>query len=140
MNFEQVWQQYDFTEAELLNMGWRLPGDYVLHLNYYWDEWGQVSDRDRLLTVILQECTHLNVQLNPTRPKPGSTPSHLGTIVGWGLVTPSEWLLCQQLAATEWLHLRFQIGSDSFIEALCRSLAVQQSVKYFIERNTDVVN
>lgn len=125
MNFEQIWQQYDFTEAELLNMGWQLPGDYVLHLNYYWDEWGQVSDRDRPLTVILLDCTRLTVQLNPTRPKSGYQ-SHLGTIVGWGLVTPSEWLLPQKVAEDLWLHLRFEIGSDSFIEALCRSLAVQQ--------------
>ncbi|MBC6477494.1 MAG: hypothetical protein GDA56_06585 [Hormoscilla sp. GM7CHS1pb] len=72
-------------------MGWQLPGDYVLHLNYYWDEWGQVSDRSRPLTVILLDCTRLTVQLNPTRPKSGYQ-SHLGTIVGWGLVTPSEWL------------------------------------------------
>lgn len=53
MKFEEIWQQYDFTESELLSMGWQLPGDYVLHLNYYWDESGQVGDRARSLTLIL---------------------------------------------------------------------------------------
>jgi hypothetical protein len=28
MNFEEIWQEYDFTEAELLSMGWQFPYNY----------------------------------------------------------------------------------------------------------------
>jgi hypothetical protein len=37
MNFEKIWQQYDFTESELLSMGWQFPYNYILNFNYYWD-------------------------------------------------------------------------------------------------------
>ncbi len=72
MNFEEVWQQYDFTESELLSMGWQFPYDYVLNLNYYWqlnptNSTSEVATNDQFLNIILKTCIRLDVQLNPPR-------------------------------------------------------------------------
>lgn len=50
----------------------------------------------------------------------------MGTIVGWGQVTPSPWIENLGLPAADWLHLEFEIGGDNKIKALCRSLKVEQ--------------
>jgi len=37
MRFEEAWEQYDFTESEIISIGWEFPLSYVLKVNYYWD-------------------------------------------------------------------------------------------------------
>lgn len=131
MQFEEVWQQYDFTEAELWSMGWQFPYDYVLNLNYYWELKGrgsasEVASVDQPLKLILCSCIRLDVQINSnleTETQPFQT---LGTIVGWGQVTPSFWLENLSLPAFDWIHLFFEIGGNNKIEAVMRSLSIEQ--------------
>ena len=70
MNFEEIWQKYDFTEAELISMGWQLPYNYILNLNYYWqlnstNTFPEVATTDQPLKLILQSCIRLNIELDP---------------------------------------------------------------------------
>ncbi|MFP4219409.1 MAG: hypothetical protein ACLFM4_06105 [Phormidium sp.] len=130
MQFDEVWQQYDFTEAELLGMGWQLPYNYVLHLNYYWDlnnpeTTADVASVDQPIKLILNGCIHLDIQMQLTLNSETQPPAHLGTIVGWGQVTPSPWLAQRSLAASEWMHLFFDIGGNHKIEAIARSLSIE---------------
>jgi len=37
MRFEEAWEQYDFTESEIMSMSWEIPLNYVLKVNYYWN-------------------------------------------------------------------------------------------------------
>ncbi|MBZ8180505.1 hypothetical protein [Oscillatoria salina] len=134
MQFEEVWQEYDFTEAELLSMGWQFPNDYVLNLNYYWElnssnNSSEVATVDQPLKLILQSCIRLEVRLNPNPIMASQTLTNLGTIVGWGQVNPSPWLEELSLTASEWIHLFFEIGGDNKIEALVRSLTIEQLAK-----------
>ena len=134
MNFQQIWQQYDFTESELLSMGWQFPYDYVLNLNYYWrtnstNYTSEVATNDQFLNIILKTCIRLDVQLNPNPDELDRKPANLGTIVGWEQVTPSPWLENLSLSPNELLHLLFEIGGNNKIEAVCRSLVVEQLVK-----------
>ncbi|WP_199247116.1 hypothetical protein [[Phormidium] sp. ETS-05] len=131
MQFHKIWQEYDFTEAELLSMGWEFPYDYVLNLNYYWElnpkgNDAEVASVEQPLKLILKSCIRLDVKLNPnplgqTEPLP-----NLGTIVGWGQVTPSPWLESLSLPESEWIHVFFDIGGNNKIEALARAIGVEQ--------------
>lgn len=130
MQFEEIWQQYDFTEAELLSMGWQFPYDYVLNLNYYWelngtDTGSEVASVDQPLKLILCSCIRLDVQINPNLQTETQPPQNLGTIVGWGQVTPSPWLETLSLPASDWIHLFFDIGGNNKIEAVMRSLSIE---------------
>ncbi len=182
MQFEEVWQHYDFTEAELLSMVvqrpnntslWlpdeiQYPNDYVhalnnpdwlvLHmkfgrkqrhllrsylapedrplkfiliLNYYWDlnstsTSSKVATEDRPLILILESCLHANVRLNIHSVEPSQPLANLGTIIGWGQIEPSPWLQTHSLSESEWMHLYFDIGGNNRIEAICRSLSIEQ--------------
>ena len=128
MNFAEIWQQYDFTEAELLSITWQPPQNCILNLNYYWelnsnDTAAEVATVDQPLKLLLVSCIRLEVQFLPEMPARGAT---MGTIVGWGRVTPSPWIENLGLPQEGWLHLEFDIGGDNKIEALCRSLKVEQ--------------
>lgn len=132
MQFEEIWQQYDFTEAELLSMTWHPPNDYILNLNYYWelnspdDSEAEVATVDQPLQLLLHSCIRVNVQLNHHHDGHSIAPTNLGTIVGWRQVTPSSWVKNLGLLPENWLHLEFDIGGDNKIEALCHSLSVEQ--------------
>lgn len=131
MNFEEIWQKYDFTEAELLSMGWQFPYNYILNLNYYWqlnstNTYSEVATTDQPLKLILQSCIRLNIELYPNPDELEQPPANLGTIIGWGKVTPSPWLEHLSLSPNDWLHLFFDIGGNNKIEALCRSLVIEQ--------------
>jgi hypothetical protein len=129
MMFEEVWNKYDFTESDILNMEWQLPLKYVLHLNYYWDlssseQYPPPAQKEQQVIVILENCIYLNASF----PSPAATfadISNFGTIVGWELITPSELLQNLQLSPKEWSHIFFQIGTIGKIETVCRSLIVQ---------------
>lgn len=128
MNFAEIWQKYDFTEAELLSMTWQPPKDYILNLNYYWElnstgTVAEVATVDQPLKLVLVSCIRLQVQLIPEMQTGAPT---MGTIVGWGQVSPSPWIKNLGLLSEDWLHLEFDIGGDNKIEALCRSLKVEQ--------------
>lgn len=130
MQFEEIWQQYDFTEAELLSMTWEPPNDYILNLNYYWelnssDSAGSVATVDQPLKLLLHSCIRLDVQLNPHLDRHSESATHLGTIIGWRQITPSLWIENLGLPSENWLHLEFDIGGDNKIEALCHSLTVE---------------
>jgi hypothetical protein len=130
MQFEDIWQRYDLTEAELTGMEWRSPLQYVLHVNYYWDladpdGSAQVATEDQPVEIVLEACTQLNVHFDQAAAQQ-TAPSNFGTIVGWGRVDASPWLQAAQLTPSEWLHLFFQIGGGSRIEALCRSISVRR--------------
>jgi hypothetical protein len=131
MQFQEIWQQYDFTEAELLSMTWQPPNDYILNLNYYWElnstgTEAEVATVDQPLKLLLRSCIRLDVQLNPHPDRHSLSPTNLGTIVGWRQITPSPWIQNLGLPPENWFHLEFDIGGDNKIEALCRSLAVEQ--------------
>ncbi|MFP4099025.1 hypothetical protein [Coleofasciculus sp.] len=131
MNFEEIWQQYDFTEAELLSMEWQFPYDYILNLNYYWElnstnTYPEIANTDQPLKLILKSCIRLNVQLYPNPNELEQSPANLGTIIGWGKVTPSPWLEQLSLSPSDWLHIFFDIGGNNKLEALCHSLAIEQ--------------
>ncbi len=131
MNFEEIWQQYDFTEAELLSMGWQFPNDYILNFNYYWElnqtnTYSQVASNDQPLKLILKSCIRLDVKLNPNAGFLDRLPANLGTIIGWGKVAPSPWLENLFLTPQEWIHLFFDIGGDNRIEAVCRGMTIEQ--------------
>ncbi|MEQ9672469.1 hypothetical protein [Coleofasciculus sp. G2-EDA-02] len=131
MNFEEIWQQYDFTEAELLSMEWQFPYDYILNLNYYWElnstnTYPEIANTDQPLKLILKSCIRLNVQLYPNPNELEQSPANLGSIIGWGKVTPSPWLEQLSLSPSDWLHLFFDIGRNNKLEALCHSLAIEQ--------------
>jgi len=131
MNFAEIWQQYDFTEAELLSITWQPPQDCILNLNYYWelnstDTAAEVATVDQPLKLALVSCIRLEVQFLPEMlPVRGAHPT-MGTVVGWGRVTPSPWIEELDLPPADWLHLEFDVGGDNKIEALCRSLKVEQ--------------
>ncbi|MDF0555914.1 hypothetical protein [Kamptonema sp. UHCC 0994] len=134
MNFEEIWQQYDFTEAELLSMGWQFPYTYILNLNYYWElnltnTTSEIATTDQPLKLILQSCIRLDIQLNSNPNELEQIPANLGTIIGWGKVTPSPWLENLSLSPDEWLHLFFDIGGNNKIEALCQSIVIEQLAK-----------
>lgn len=62
MNFEEIRQEYDFTEAELLSMGWQFPYNYILNLNYYWElnpsnTTSEIATTEQPLKLILKSCT-----------------------------------------------------------------------------------
>ncbi|MCL1464043.1 hypothetical protein [Argonema galeatum] len=131
MNFEEIWQEYDFTEAELLSMGWQLPNDYILNFNYYWqlkpnNTSLRVASADQPLNLILKSCIRLDVKLNPNADFIDKLPANLGTIIGWGKITPSPWLENLCLPPQEWIHLFFDIGGDNRIEAVCRGMTIEQ--------------
>ena len=131
MNFEKIWQQYDFTEAELLSMGWQFPYNYILNLNYYWqlnptNTNPEIATTEQPLKLILKSCIRLDIQLNSNPDELEQIPANLGTITGWGKVTPSPWLENLSLSPDEWLHLFFDIGGKNKIEALCRLLVIEQ--------------
>ena len=131
MNFEKIWQQYDFTEAELLSMGWQFPYNYILNLNYYWqlnptNTNPEIATTEQPLKLILKSCIRLDIQLNSNPNELEPIPANLGTIIGWGKVTPSPWLENLSLSPDEWLHLFFDIGGNNKIEALCRLPAIEQ--------------
>ena len=134
MQFEEIWQKYDFTEAELLSMGWQFPYDYVLNFNYYWElnpssATSEVATEEQPLKLILESCIRLDVQLDPNPIGADRPPANLGTIAGWGKVTPSPWLQNLSLSADEWVHVFFEIGAKNKIEALARSLTIEQLTK-----------
>jgi hypothetical protein len=134
MNFEEIWQQYDFTEAELLSMGWQFPYNYILNLNYYWElnptnTTSEIATTDQPLKLILKSCIRLDIQLNSNPDELEQIPANLGTIIGWGKVTPSPWLENLSLSPDEWLHLFFDIGGNNKIEALCQSIVVEELAK-----------
>jgi hypothetical protein len=69
MNFAETWQQYDFTEAELLSITWQPPNHCILHLNYYWelnstDATTEVAATDQPLQLVLYSCIRLEVQFS----------------------------------------------------------------------------
>jgi hypothetical protein len=66
----------------------------------------------------------LDIHYNPNELK--QIPANLGTIIGWGKVTPSPWLENLSLSPDEWLHLFFDIGGNNKIEALCQSIVIEQ--------------
>ncbi|MCT7973940.1 hypothetical protein [Laspinema olomoucense] len=130
MQFQEIWQQYDFTESELLSMGWQFPYDYVLNLNYYWELNGrgsgsEVASVDQPMKLVLCSCIRLDVQINPNLETEIQPPQTLGTIVGWGQVKPSPWLESLSLSASDWTHLFFEIGGNNKIEAVMRSLSIE---------------
>jgi hypothetical protein len=130
MNFEKIWQQYDFTESELLSMGWVTPYDYVLNINYYWQLNSnstntEIATKDQMFRLILKSCIHVDIQFNVNEDELNSIPTHLGTIVGWGRVTHSSWIQSQSLSEQEWLHLFFEIGGNNRIDLVCKSLVVE---------------
>ncbi|WP_204103026.1 MULTISPECIES: hypothetical protein [Spirulina sp. CCY15215] len=132
MTFEEIWQKYDFTESELLSMGWQLPNDYVLNLNYYWElnpknEIDEIATEDQPLKLILSSCIHLDVQFNPEINNSNSISPNLGTIVGWGRINSSSWLQNLSFSPDNWLHLFFDLGGENRIEILARSLSIQPS-------------
>lgn len=134
MNFEEIWQQYDFTEAELLSMGWQFPYNYILNLNYYWElnrtnTTSEIATTEQPLKLILKSCIRLDIQLNSNPNELEQIPANLGTIIGWGKVTPSPWLENLSLSPDEWLHLFFNIGGNNKIEALCQSIVIEQLAK-----------
>ena len=134
MNFEEIWQQYDFTEAELLSMGWQFPYNYILNLNYYWElnptnTNSEIATTEQPLKLILKSCIRLDIQLNSNPDDLERIPANLGTIIGWGKVTPSPWLENLSLSPDEWLHLFFDIGGNNKIEALCQSIVIEQLAK-----------
>lgn len=134
MNFEEIWQQYDFTEAELLSMGWQFPYDYILNLNYYWElnptnTNSEIATTAQPVKLILKSCIRLDIQLNSNPDHLERIPANLGTIIGWGKVTPSPWLENLSLSPHEWLHLFFDIGGNNKIEALCQSIVIEQFAK-----------
>lgn len=47
-------------------------------------------------------------------------------MVGWGQITPSPWLENLSLPASDWTHLFFEIGGNNKIEAVMRSLSIEQ--------------
>ncbi|GAB4287186.1 MAG: hypothetical protein Fur0025_20370 [Oscillatoriaceae cyanobacterium] len=131
MQFHEIWQQYDFTEAELLSMGWEFPYDYVLNLNYYWElnprgNYAEAASVEQPLKLILKSCIRLDVKLNPNPLGQSEPLPNLGTIVGWGKVTPSPWLQSLSLPESEWIHLFFDIGGNNKIEALARAIGVER--------------
>ncbi|MEA5619397.1 hypothetical protein VB711_16330 [Cronbergia sp. UHCC 0137] len=122
---------YDFTEAELLSMGWQFPHDYILNFNYYWELNptninSEIAATQQVLKVILKSCIRLDIQLNSNLNDLEGIPANLGTIIGWGKVTPSPWIENLSLSPDEWLHIFFDIGGNNKIEALCRSLIIEQ--------------
>ncbi len=130
MNFEKIWQQYDFTESELLSMGLVAPYDYVLNINYYWQLNSnstntEIATKDQMFRLILKSCIHVDIQFNVNQDELNSIPTHLGTIVGWGRVIDSSWIQSQSLSEQEWLHLFFEIGGDNRIDLVCKSLVVE---------------
>lgn len=130
MNFEKIWQQYDFTESELLSMGLVAPYDYVLNINYYWQLNSnstntEIATTDQMFQLILKSCIHVDIQFNVNQDELNSIPTHLGTIVGWGRVMPSSWIQSQGISEQEWLHLFFEIGGNNRIELVCKSLVVE---------------
>jgi len=130
MNFEKIWQQYDFTESELLSMGLVAPYDYFLNINYYWQLNSnstntEIATTDQMFQLILKSCIHVDIQFNVNEDELNSIPTHLGTIVGWGRVIPSSWIQSQSLSEQEWLHLFFEIGGNNRIELVCKSLVVE---------------
>ncbi len=134
MNFEQIWQQYDFTETELLSMGWQFPYDYILNFNYYWElnstnTISEIATTEQPLKLILKSCIRLDIQLNSNPHELEQIPANLGTIIGWGKVTPSLWLENLSLSPDEWLHLFFDIGGNNKIEALCQSIVIEELAK-----------
>ncbi|MEH2266491.1 hypothetical protein [Nostoc sp.] len=131
MNFEEIWQQYDFTEAGLLSMGWQFPYNYILNLNYYWElnpnnTTSEISTTEQPLKLILKSCIRLDIQLNSNPNDLPEIPANLGTITGWGKVTPSPWIENLSLSPDEWLHLFFDIGGNNKIEVLCQSLVIEK--------------
>jgi hypothetical protein len=134
MNFEEIWQEYDFTESELLSMGWQFPYNYILNLNYYWElnptsTNSEISTTEQPLKLILKSCIRLDIQFNSNPNELEQIPANLGTIIGWGKVTPSPWLENLSLSPDEWLHLFFDIGGNNKIEALCQSIVIEQLAK-----------
>jgi hypothetical protein len=134
MNFEEIWQEYDFTEAELLSMGWQFPYNYILNLNYYWElnptnTNSEIATTEQPLKLILKSCMRLDIQLNSNPNELERIPANLGTIIGWGKVTPSPWLENLSLSPDEWLHLFFDLGGNNKIEALCQSIVIEQLAK-----------
>jgi hypothetical protein len=131
MNFEEIWQQYDFTEAELLSMGWQFPYNYILNLNYYWElnptnTTSEIATTEQPLKLILKSCIRLDIQLISNPNELEQIPANLGTIIGWDKVTPSPWLENLSLSPDQWLHLFFDIGGNNKIEALCQSIVIEQ--------------
>ncbi|MEA5527657.1 hypothetical protein [Nodularia spumigena] len=131
MNFEDIWEQYDFTEAELLSMGWEFPYNYVLNLNYYWElnptnTNSEVATTEQPLKLILKSCIRLDIQFNSNPHNLEEVPANLGTITGWGQVSPSPWIGNLSLSPDEWLHLFFDIGGNNKIQAVCQSLVIEK--------------
>ncbi len=138
MNFTEIWQKYDFTEAELLSMNWQFPNNYILNLNYYWEldsSEAEVATVDQPLKVTLVSCTHLQIEFSPQIGLVANVTSakNLGTIVGWRQVTPSSWIDNLGLSPENWLHLEFNIGKGNKIEAICRSLTVEVATEEMIK-------
>ncbi|MEQ9550051.1 MAG: hypothetical protein RIM23_10575 [Coleofasciculus sp. G3-WIS-01] len=138
-NFEEIWQQYDFVDSELLSMEWQFPYDYIFNLNYYWElnstnYFPEVATTDQPLKLILKSCIRLDIQRYPTRDRLEPTPANFSTIIRWGKVTPSPWLEDLSFSPDDWLHLFFDIGGNKKIEALCRSLVIEQLAKQLATR------
>jgi len=141
MRFEEAWEQYDFTESEIISIGWDFPLSYVLKVNYYWDltsesqpgQGATVATDDQWLSLVLQNCIRLYFESAKNIESLAllSTdvdfirPANFGTIVGWGLVTPSPWLEELGLTPNEWSHIFFH-GANGKMEVLCRSLFVRR--------------
>ncbi|MGA9377218.1 MAG: hypothetical protein WBV73_00330 [Phormidium sp.] len=138
--YEEIWQQYDFTEAELLSMGWQFPYNYILNLNYYWqlnptNTNSEIATTEQPLKLILKSCIRLDIQLNSNPDDLERIPANLGTIIGWGKVTPSPWLENLSLSPDQWLHLFFDIGGNNKIEALCQSIVIEELAKQSLALN-----
>lgn len=115
-------------------MGWQFPYNYILNLNYYWElnptnTTSEIATTEQPLKLILKSCIRLDIQFNSNPNELEQIPANLGTIIGWGKVTPSPWLENLSLSPDEWLHLFFDVGGNNKIEALCRSLVIEQLAK-----------
>jgi hypothetical protein len=97
----------------------------------------RIIDKDRfsfILAIIIglvPEARSLSQpdseRVSPIIHQKSDRPSYIrGTIVGWEQVTPSAWLENLSLSSNEWLHLLFEIGGNNKIEAVCRSLVIEQ--------------
>jgi len=106
----------------------------VPHLSRFCEKCGAtVATNDQWLSLVLQDCIRLysdsatNIESLPLLSTDVDfiRPANFGTIVGWGLVTPSPWLEELGLTPNEWSHIFFH-GANGKMEVLCRSLFVRR--------------
>ena len=137
MEFAELYNRYDFTESDVLRMEWRLPTDYVLHLNYYWnnlyteEEISQttVAVQDQPIKLILETCTYIKTRFFLSKATIDSSETsqapYFGVIFGWGEITSSELIQELELSPNEWIHIFFDFGLPHTVEAVCKSLRIE---------------